>query len=287
MIDWDAVDDSIPVDNDYDDDYYFNVDDLDYILSPEEAQELVSNGRLLGDGAPLLDPYTIEWQESAAQAQQPMASRWGSGSGKTHQHVVEQAFVILGNDKSSAYNFYMNWNAAPIIKQYVDWPDNNENDLPFINIGHFGDLNQKNYNGGSSPTTYTRFAQHYNDAITSYRNGNKTDAWRSLGKALHYIGDASNYHHAVNLLATNSDHSDYEKWVDERLSTSSFNWSSIGSSYYTAIADASLVTIVYSATHNASQNPTSTMSYTAVTQATLTYAESVTAAVLYKFWLEV
>jgi hypothetical protein len=281
LIDWEASDDAIPIDDDSDDDFYFNVDALDYILSPMEAHELITNGRILGDGVPL---NSYDMQGNNAQASQFMPMRWGSGNGNAHQHVIAQAFVILSNDKPSAYNFFLNWNAAPIIKQYSDWPDSNEIGLVFN--GHFGNLNFVNYLGQSSPTTYTNFNSHYNAALTSYRNGNRTDAWRSLGKALHYIADASNYHHAVNKTVLNSDHGDYEEWVDARLSTSSFNWTSVGSSYYTAIAGASLDTIVYSATHNASQNSTSTMTYTAVTQATLTYAQAVTAAVLYKFWLE-
>jgi len=64
-----------------------------------------------------------------------------------------------------------------------------------------------------STTALTRFTTHANNAKKYYAK-NKRQSMTELGRALHYLADINEPHHAANLIAVFSSHTQYEDWVD-------------------------------------------------------------------------
>ena len=139
--------------------------------------------------------------------------QWASGGpGQTHQYLVARALEILKADKGTAASNLLYAYGSTIL-QYADWPDTYETDF-YTFAGHFYDpATGRNYLNQTSPTALSRFKDHAAKA-KSYYKSNKTTSMRELGKALHYLADAATPHHAANLTALNSNHTQYEDWVD-------------------------------------------------------------------------
>ena len=68
----------------------------------------------------------------------------------------------------------------------------------------------------------TRFTQHYNAAVSYYEDGDYTDAFAELGRAIHYLEDASTPVHTsfdyYGLWAPIK-HPQYEEYVNDHLSS--------------------------------------------------------------------
>ena len=68
---------------------------------------------------------------------------------------------------------------------------------------------------GTSVTAKTRAVDYFDKAVTEYKNGNVALAMSYIGRGAHYVEDACETHHANNRTAVDSNHSSYEKYVDE------------------------------------------------------------------------
>lgn len=136
------------------------------------------------------------------------------GIDHTHQYIVASALKILFQDKG---NTLMN-NEANALKLMAntDWPDKLGNETDYGTFaGHFYHPKKgTNWLGQSSPTARTRAVEYFNRAVASYNAGNITDAFKYIGRGTHYVSDVNVPHHAANLTALNSNHSDFEKYVD-------------------------------------------------------------------------
>ena len=88
----------------------------------------------------------------------------------------------------------------------------------FFFAGHFynPDTNA-NYLGDSTNTAKTNAQFYYDYAVKKYQEGNRTEAIKNLSYCLHYIQDAGEPHHASNLLAGSSNHSEFEALATEML----------------------------------------------------------------------
>jgi phospholipase C len=139
--------------------------------------------------------------------------QWASGGvGHTHQFLTARALEILKADKGQATADLLYAYGSTIL-QYSDWPDTYETDL-FTFGGHFYDpATGRNYLNQTSPTALSRFKDHAVKA-KSYYLKNRTASMQELGKALHYLEDAATPHHSANKTALNSNHTQYEDWVD-------------------------------------------------------------------------
>ena len=180
-----------------------------WTVSAAESQDLpqqvldISNGsdEIYGPGAP------IEHVENPDE-------RFSSGGvDHTHQYIVSNALKILNNDKGASI---LNTKAA-VICEYTDWPDvlGNETDYGTF-AGHFYDPDTgKNWMGQKNPTARTRAETQYQSAVAAYKDGYTDKAMEYLGKGTHYVSDLNEPHHASNLTAVNSNHSDFEKYVDK------------------------------------------------------------------------
>lgn len=144
---------------------------------------------------------------------------------QTHRFITSQGILILKKDKGDVVDKLYEENGAQIIMDYSVKPDFDENDGGIGVLGgfrgHYYDPSTaKNFMGEKDNTANTRFCDHYNKAVSYYKNGDKEQAWQELGRALHYLQDLSSPHHAGNLpnlkgpKGNTLTHADYEAWVD-------------------------------------------------------------------------
>jgi len=153
---------------------------------------------------------------------------WGSNDGtsyNTHRRIAEKAYIAVKNYLGALYvhNEVLNYgiNSYDLVLEYTRKADTEENGpvLFFVPTfeGHFYGANGKSWTTSSTNTAYTKFNNHYWEAVKQYINGNKTKAYQELGLALHYIADLNEPHHAANVIATENRgyHSEYELWVDQ------------------------------------------------------------------------
>ncbi len=141
----------------------------------------------------------------------------------THQIITLEAFLKFVTD----YGFYqidgsgalaiaLNLAAASAL------PDREEDDNHLF-YGHFYDPDTgTNYTGNTSPTAKTRIKLHYNHAVEALDNNSNefegvAKSMEDLGKALHYIQDVCEPHHAANKTAANSSHIIFEAYVDSKV----------------------------------------------------------------------
>lgn len=153
----------------------------------------------------------------------------------THRLMASNGIFEIKKDKGESIvtNLYEKVNdkgdtGASILMKYATMPDFDENDGG-VGVkggfkGHFYDPGTAaNYVGDKSDTANVRFSNHYNNAVKGYKDGNKELAYQELGRALHYLQDMNEPHHATNLPGlegTNGiylTHDDYEAWVERNF----------------------------------------------------------------------
>lgn len=260
----------------------------------QEARKMVwdiANGsdKVAGDGIIL---HSIrQYKESNVTP-----PRWkGSGIDHTHQFLVARGIVILENDKTwdVARHFYKD-NGTNILMEYADKPDDDEIGVLFS--GHFyNPYTGQNFLGQTSPTAKTNFLQHTEKAVNSF-NTDKTFAWQELGRALHYLSDMNQPHHASNKVAVLTNHMEFESWVDKRRikygvkSSSKYNdyLEDPFESYCSKIADDSAKNAyAYKDAASASFSLFKCYNYDFAAKNTLPYAQRLIAAFLYRFLRQV
>ncbi len=144
------------------------------------------------------------------------AFAWSSGGiDRTHQVLVDQALLLLRADKGDKTANLLTAYRTTILA-YADWPDTYENDGGLYSSHFYNPNTGKTFLG--STTALTRFLAHADAAKKSYAK-NRTLAMQELGKALHYLADVNEPHHAALLIAVLSNHTQYEDWVDANETT--------------------------------------------------------------------
>lgn len=170
---------------------------------------------------------------------------FSSGSEQdTHQYIVKSALRILQNDKGfSKLHTY-----ADTISCFADWPDELGHETDYgTYAGHFYDPDTgKNWQGKTSPTAKSRAESYFNQAVSWYRQGEYEEACICLGKGSHYVADLNEPHHASNLTALNSNHSDFEKYVNNNLSSYAISGNTFSSSVYSSAKSTSLSSMLIS-----------------------------------------
>lgn len=68
-----------------------------------------------------------------------------------------------------------------------------------------------------------------------------------LGKGTHYVSDLNEPHHASNLTAVNSNHSDFEKYVDKHRTEYTIAGNSFGTNVYSSAENTAVGDMLYSA----------------------------------------
>jgi len=218
--------------------------------------------------------------------------RWkGSGIDHTHQFLVARGILILENDKTwnVAKHLYED-NGTMILMEYSDKPDDDEKGVLFA--GHFyNPYTGQNFLGQTSPTAKTNFLMHTEKAANNFHK-NKTFAWQELGRALHYLSDMNQPHHASNMVAILTNHVEFEYWVDQRrikygvISSSKYNdyLEDSFETYCSKIADDSAKNAyAYKDAASASFSLFKYYYYDFAAKNTLPYTQQVIAAFLYRF----
>ncbi len=169
----------------------------------------IANGSntLVGGGVPFDFPTNTQTSE--------VTPLWQSdGSNHTHQYLAARGAIILQNDMGTNVSNYI-FNYINNILAGADSPDSSFENDGGTYLGHFYDpLIGTNYLGQTSPTAKSRFVAHMNIAINYYWS-DRQYAMTELGRAMHYLADLDESHHAANIIAgPTSTHQPYEQWVD-------------------------------------------------------------------------
>lgn len=118
--------------------------------------------------------------------------------------------------------------------------------------GHFYDPDTgKNWMGQKNPTARTRAETYYQSAVAAYKDGYTDKAMQYLGKGTHYVSDLNEPHHASNLTAVNSNHSDFEKYVDRHRTEYTIAGNSFGTNVYSSAENTAVGDMLYSAAKDA------------------------------------
>lgn len=207
---------------------------------------------------------------------------WTSGGvNHTHQYLVSRGLTILKSDKNiSTYTDSI----AKIIMEYADKPD--EDDIGVAFVSHFWDPDtDKNYLGFKTGTAKTRFFDNYDLAVQNYST-NRSLAYQYLGRAMHYLCDIGEPHHASNQIAVLSNHSKFEKYAD----TNRASYKATTSSKYTTCTSNTLTTVLKQlGTYSKSYSETvkDEANWNTVASATMKMTQQYVAGVLYRFLVDV
>lgn len=139
------------------------------------------------------------------------------GQDASHQFVTNQAISIINNDKGNNIAKYL-LNYKDTIMLYSDMPDIDENDYAFA-YHFYNPYTGRNYLPSDIPasleTGLVRVVKHAEAAKQNYAT-NREYSMEELGRACHYLADVNEPHHASNLIAGISYHSQFEKFINER-----------------------------------------------------------------------
>lgn len=71
----------------------------------------------------------------------------------------------------------------------------------------------ESYLNGKKENAKLSFINHYNNALTEYRKGNRITAMQELGRSLHFVQDVCEPHHSNNKTVPLNKHDKFETWV--------------------------------------------------------------------------
>lgn len=227
----------------------------DYTIEDLETMTTVEKKKLMADFIEAYNPYGLRdlmAQEASVNGDFGVQPLWKSDSDDneigqqmaTHQLITLEALNVFISD----YGFYEADGATALVialnlAAASGLPDLLETDAITFS-GHFYDPDTgKNWTGTTWPTAKTRTVSHYDRAKnalnkettpeTPYLLGeNFEKTLKQLGMALHYIQDVCEPHHAANKTAGLSTHSEFESYVELRISSLMPSVSTVSSTFY-------------------------------------------------------
>ena len=268
-------------------------DDGNYYEFNKSSIEDLSNGSddILGKGNPL--GFTLKFSDED--------SRWQSGGvDHTHQFLTSRAIKILINDKGKKYEKLIYPYAHKLLIG-SDLPDKDER-FPLFAHHFYHPYLKKNYLLYKD-TAKSRFVYHSLKAKELYST-NKPLAFEELGRAFHYLEDLNEPHHASNAPAIITNHSIYEKWVDDHRKNYAINSSSSYDLCYSESYESFLNTVAEKSAYNAYSYAklsekrciesyglyplilNDTEAFDKSARATLSYCQDIMASCLFRFFEE-
>ena len=200
-----------------------------YSLEDIAAMSAEEYRALLRDFERVYDPFdTYETDPIMAEEEQEpqIAPRWASGDIKngeyveqgSHEMITAQALNVLANDKG-----IFSTNPVEVLAICLSislaslMPDKDEVGAIWF-AGHFYHaIDGDNYVGSSSNTALTNCRDHFDYAVHFAKTGNLEAMCNEIGRALHYLQDAGEPHHAANITAANISHDRFETFVDKDI----------------------------------------------------------------------
>lgn len=173
---------------------------------------------------------------------------WKSGNDDlsalgTHELLTARACGILLHDKGF---WGTNENGSILIALTLSLASIKPDKDAFLGkgqffAGHFYDPDTgKNWAGSSINTAYTNMNKYYNAAKKEYTpNDLSEDFILNIGKAIHYMQDACEPHHAANYIAGPTVHSEFEEQADLIVSDYIDQITTLDESYYTTARNTS------------------------------------------------
>lgn len=230
----------------------YTMDDL-MNMSAEEYRALLRDFERVYDPFGTYDTDPI-MKDVEATSEPEIMPVWGSGkidgNGEyveqgSHEMITAQALNVLANDKG-----IFSTNPVEVLAICLSislaslMPDKDENQNIFE--GHFYHaVDGDSWTGSKTNTALTNCVSHFNQAVSLAKSGNRDKAYEEIGRALHYIQDAGEPHHASNIVylpPVQLAHGRYEDFVDGNIdhyvslisSVYSFNFGSGNSYSYSA-----------------------------------------------------
>lgn len=189
-------------------------------MSADEYRQLLANFERVYDPFNTYDTNPI-MEENKLPAIQP---RWGSGDPEkdetgSHEMITARACSILMTDKGFfSEDGIESFAMALTISLASIQPDKDEVGALFA--GHFYHaIDGDNYLGSKSNTALINCRSHYNAAVSAAKRNDKAKAMEEIGRALHYLQDAGQPHHAANITVANISHKLFEDQIDANIDT--------------------------------------------------------------------
>lgn len=206
-------------------------DELDlsqYTLEDIMAMSNEEYEALLGEFERVYDPFGTYETDPIIEPDNPKL-RWTSGEADetngyteegSHESITAAACEILMNDKGFFEEDAVNAIATVLVLSLASLlPDQDEIGLIIFN-GHFYHAEKKtNYMGSKNNTALTNTISHYDKAVAAAKSGDMTTAYEEIGRALHYLQDAGEPHHAANITAAQyyNVHGAFEEYADSNI----------------------------------------------------------------------
>lgn len=216
---------------------------------PKKVVDII-NGKntIYGTGAPLVHKIKSKTQSKNITSLTRAGVCFESGGiDHTHQYIVANAINILQNDKGSSILTSEQYLGS--LLSYTDWPDKFGNETDYLTYaGHFYNPNTgKNWLGQTSPTAKSRAVSYFNSAVSEYKKGNISTAIKYIGIGSHYVSDLNEPHHASNLTALNSNHTEFETYVDTNRASFKIANNTLSSTVYQNAVNSSVSDLSQSA----------------------------------------
>lgn len=226
----------------------YTMDDL-MNMSAEEYRALLREFERVYDPFDTYDTNPIMEEEETPPR---IAPRWASGNIEngeyveqgSHEYITAKACDILTKDKGF---FSMNESANVFIVLAISiaslTPDKDENKNIFE--GHFYHaIDGDSWTGSKTNTALVNCRNHFDSAVHAAKVGDIDVMYSELGRALHYIQDAGEPHHAANITNVNIAHNLFESFVDKDIdsyvklisSVNGYRFSSFSSPTYSSTA---------------------------------------------------
>ncbi len=227
----------------------------DYTIEDLQTMTTAEKKKLMENFIETYNPYGIKdlmEQESSVSGRFGVQPFWKSDSDgseigqqmATHQLITLEALSVFISD----CGFYeANGSTALVVALSLasasGLPDMLETDALTFS-GHFYDPDTgKNWTRTTWPTAKTRATSHYDRAKTALNKDttpetpdllgeNFEDALKQLGMTLHYVQDVCEPHHAANKTAGISTHTEFENYIELRISSLMPSVTTISSAFY-------------------------------------------------------
>lgn len=119
--------------------------------------------------------------------------------GPTHQYTTEKGIDLAIAINDSSYLDFYNMDAQRKLYEFCTMPDTDETYGAYR--WHFYNVATGCNYAGEPTSALTKFQDHYNEAITCYKNHNESKAFEELGRALHFLEDMNTPVHTNNQIS--------------------------------------------------------------------------------------
>ncbi len=248
-----------------------------------------------------------EEEDDDAPSIQPMwQSDYGSDSTdkQCHEGLTTAGFLVYlaaRNELFNGGNIGFQLSDLSLLSIESAWPD--KWDIGVLYDCHFYDPDSgTNWRGSSTTTARDSAIFYYQQAVNSYRSGDRNSSIKSLAHCIHYVQDVGVPHHATNKISIPGidpyNHAGFEEFASRMLLDGQYEWDIAGSDYYnTNFYNTWVSSYIGTSVHNiastakpcidAVTDKNNVAGQTLIAYAMLAYSMVNTSGVLYKFAREV